>query len=237
MGILQSILSRECFEDLILNGDFLNVGCIQLLLSRLIGFSIVLLCSVFMKLPQVIKILYSRSAEGVSFSSQFLMLITTSSTISYSLAKDYPFSTWGESIALGIQTLAICVLILIYKDYFKEAVLFMACYFVCMLLLLSIASMNVLYGLQLLSLPLSVMSKWTQIQMNYSRKSTGQLSATYVLLMSCRSMGRLYTNVTETGDTLRIATFLMACFLNTLLGCQLLYYRGICKYRRKLKKG
>ena len=69
-------------------------------------------------------------------------------------------STWGESIAIGIQTLAICILILIYRDDFKQAVLFTGVYFVGMVvILLPSTPLWVHTYLAMLSVPLNVTSR------------------------------------------------------------------------------
>ena len=41
-------------------------------------------------MPQIAKIIRNNSAEGVSFMSQALVLITTSANVAYSVARDYP---------------------------------------------------------------------------------------------------------------------------------------------------
>ncbi len=64
-----------------------------------------------------------------------------------------------------------------------------------------------------------------QILTNYQNQGTGQLSAMSVLLVSFRSFGRLFTNVAETGDVIRIMTYSSASLCNVVLFLQVYYYR------------
>ena len=44
-----------------------------------------------MKVPQIVKILNSKSAEGISIASVTLELVAVASTLAYGYANDFPF--------------------------------------------------------------------------------------------------------------------------------------------------
>ncbi|KAG9462580.1 hypothetical protein GDO78_013829, partial [Eleutherodactylus coqui] len=63
------------------------------------------------KVPQIVKLVRSGTAEGLSFQSVLLELLALSGTMVYSITHGFPFSSWGEVLFLMIQTLIIGFLI------------------------------------------------------------------------------------------------------------------------------
>uniref|UniRef100_A0A670ZA42 Solute carrier family 66 member 3 n=1 Tax=Pseudonaja textilis TaxID=8673 RepID=A0A670ZA42_PSETE len=59
------------------------------------------------KLPQILKILAAKSAEGLSFNAILLELVAISGTMAYSIAHSFPFSAWGEAFFIMLQTVSI----------------------------------------------------------------------------------------------------------------------------------
>lgn len=64
------------------------------------------------KLPQILKILKSGSAEGISFVATLLELLAVTANGAYSFSKGFPFSSYGEAVTLSLQTSLIAVFIL-----------------------------------------------------------------------------------------------------------------------------
>lgn len=62
-------------------GKLFSICCTPLLISQ---------CSVSVKVPQIIKILRANSAEGINFTSQILVLITSTTNVAYCAVLGYP---------------------------------------------------------------------------------------------------------------------------------------------------
>ncbi|XP_066065020.1 mannose-P-dolichol utilization defect 1 protein isoform X2 [Chamaea fasciata] len=62
--------------------------------------------------PQVLKVWGSRSGGGLSLPSVLLELLALGGSVGYGCARSFPFSAWGESLFLLLQTLALLFLIL-----------------------------------------------------------------------------------------------------------------------------
>lgn len=73
-------------------------------------------------------------------------------------------------------------------------------------------------------LPLMVFSKGKQIQLNYSSSSTGQLSFLTMYLLWQGTIGRMFTTLKETKDTVTIINYVIAFSLNSILLFQILWY-------------
>lgn len=74
---------------------------IEFVVSKILGW-IVVIGSIFIKIPQIYKIYEEESCEGIAVSMFYLELIMGILTIEFSLYNDVPFSVWGESMFLSI---------------------------------------------------------------------------------------------------------------------------------------
>ena len=59
------------------------------------------------KIPQIIKLVSSRSASGLSLVSYLLDTASLLITVAYNSRQDFPFSTYGENAFLAIQNVVI----------------------------------------------------------------------------------------------------------------------------------
>jgi mannose-P-dolichol utilization defect protein 1 len=92
------------------------------------------------------------------------------------------------------------------------------------LLLSPLISSSTLSLLAASCVPLSLSSKLPQIVTNFSRKSTGQLSAFVVINSFVGCLARVYTTVMETKDGVLFWGFVGAAVLNGVLVLQLMWY-------------
>ena len=74
---------------------------IQYVASKILGW-IVVIGSIFIKVPQIYKIYEEESVEGIAVSMFYLELIMGILTIEFSLYNDVPFSIYGDSMFLSI---------------------------------------------------------------------------------------------------------------------------------------
>ena len=61
--------------------------------------------------------------------STALELFPCATIIGYALAQDFPFSSWGESLFMALQTALIAFLICSYNGKTAQGVLFTVAYF------------------------------------------------------------------------------------------------------------
>ncbi|XP_040271295.1 mannose-P-dolichol utilization defect 1 protein [Bufo bufo] len=234
--LVPGILPERCHDEFFLNYNLLHVECLKILLSKVLGIGIIV-GSILVKVPQIVKIVRSGTAEGLSFKSILLELLALSGTMVYSFTHGFPFSAWGEVLFLMIQTLIIGFLIQHLGGRTTLGVLFLAVYFSVIAVLLSpLISMAVITALQAANIPAVVFSRLIQAMTNYKNGHTGQLSAVTVALLFLGSLARIFTSVQETGDPLLSLTSAVASACNGLIFAQVLYYWNVSSAVDKKKK-
>lgn len=173
-----SIIGDACYQALILDIDPSNTECVKLAISKGLGIGIIAASSV-VKVPQMIKLVQSRSAEGVSFLSYLLETSSYLISLAYNVRNGFPFSTFGETALILGQNVIISVLVLNYSGRAGAAALFVAALAASVATLFtgSIVDMNTLSYLQAGAGVLGVASKVPQIAAIWQEGGTGQLSA------------------------------------------------------------
>lgn len=203
-----SILGAACYKTLLLDIDVTATDCIKLAISKGLGIGIIAASSI-VKVPQIIKLLNSKSAEGVSFLSYLLETAAYLISLAYNYRQEFPFSTYGETSFILVQNVAIAVLVLNYSGKKSTAAFFVAQLAASAAVLFSdkFIDMKTLSYLQAGAGVLGVASKLPQIAAIWQEGGTGQLSAFAVkplimrlfsiLLMMCRSSTTLLARSPE----------------------------------------
>uniref|UniRef100_A0A8C8RHG7 Mannose-P-dolichol utilization defect 1 protein n=1 Tax=Pelusios castaneus TaxID=367368 RepID=A0A8C8RHG7_9SAUR len=234
--LVPHLLPQRCYDELLLRLNLLHVPCLKILLSKGLGIAIVA-GSLMVKLPQVLKILGAKSAEGLSFSALLLELVALTGTMVYSVANRFPFSAWGEALFLMLQTVAIGFLAQHFGGHTARGVSFLVLYLALLSLLLSpLTPRPLLPLLQAANMPAVIISRLLQAASNYRNGHTGQLSAITVFLLFAGSLARIFTSVQETGDPLMALTYVVSSVCNGLIAGQLLYYWDMPAGARKKKE-
>lgn len=201
--------------------------CFKSTLSKGLGFALIL-GSILVKLPQIIKIIKNRSGEGISLLSVTLDLTAITIYASYSFIRAFPFSAWGDSAFLAAQTVAIGALVLYYTNQKVQSVGYVLLYCgVCVILGGGTTSVKVLWMLQGFNIPILLTGKLSQAYTNYKNGHTGQLSAITLLMLLFGSLARIFTSIQETGDSMVIITYIASSFANGVVVAQLLYYWNV----------
>ncbi|XP_023653350.1 mannose-P-dolichol utilization defect 1b [Paramormyrops kingsleyae] len=222
--LLMYFMPETCYDEFFLNFNFLHVQCLKIVLSKGLGFGIIL-GSVMVKLPQVCKLIGAKSAEGLSFNAVLLELFAITGTMAYCIAHKFPFSSWGEALFLMLQTVTIGFLIQHYRANTAGGVGFLAAYFPLSLLLLSpFTPLSVLTVMQASNMPAVIVGRLIQAGTNYRNGHTGQLSAISVFLLFAGSLARIFTSLQETGDSLMALTYVISSCCNGLIAGQVVYY-------------
>ncbi|QIW97509.1 hypothetical protein AMS68_003027 [Peltaster fructicola] len=222
----KSILGNDvCYQRLIHNVTISDTDCLKLAISKALGIGIVAASSI-VKVPQLLKIVNSQSAEGVSFLSYLLETSSFLITLIYNVRNEFPFSTYGEIVLIAIQNIAISVLVLQYSGRGAAAAVFVAGLAAAGYALYndSITSTASLQYLQAGAGLLGIASKLPQILTIFREGGTGQLSAFAVFNYLLGSLTRIFTTLQEVDDKLILYGFVAGFALNAVLATQMLYY-------------
>jgi mannose-P-dolichol utilization defect protein 1 len=238
-----SILGDVCYKTLLLDIDVTATDCIKLAVSKGLGIGIIAASSI-VKVPQILKLISSKSAEGISFLSYLLETSAYLISLAYNYRQGFPFSTYGETSLILVQNVAISVLVLNYSGRKTAAAAFVAQLGASAFALFNkdLLSMNTLSYLQAGAGVLGVASKLPQIAAVWQEGGTGQLSAFAVCdnwlqnfgdLISNQvqvfnylagSLSRIFTTLQEVDDKLILYGFIAGFLLNAVLATQMIYY-------------
>ncbi|KAF2103006.1 mannose-P-dolichol utilization defect 1 protein [Rhizodiscina lignyota] len=221
-----SLIGSECYKTLILNVDFTSSPeCVKLGISKGLGIGIICASSI-VKIPQLLKLLNSRSSEGISFLSYLLETSAFIITLAYNVRQGFPFSTYGETALIAVQNVAIATLVLQFSGKGAGAAVFIAGLGAAVYALFNeqLVDAKMLSLLQAGAGVLGVASKAPQIYANWSQGGTGQLSAFAVFNYLAGSLSRIFTTLQEVDDPLILYGFIAGFALNAVLAAQMLYY-------------
>lgn len=232
------LMSHTCFEDLVVELNFSNLPCLKMAISKALGLGIVVGSSL-VKLPQVIKIGRSGSGAGISFIGVLLELVAITFSGAYGYSNNFPFSSYGESFFLALQTAAIGFLVVAFSKGKLHALVFIALFSGSAWALLNpaVTPKIVLWYGQAANIPMILLGKFIQIVTNYRNGHTGQLSAITCFLLALGAIARIFTSMQETGDNILIMTYICSSVVNSIIALQvMLYWNSGSKATLKKKK-
>ena len=181
-----SLLGAPCYQTLISDISLSDRACLKLAVSKGLGIGIIGASSI-VKIPQILKLLQSQSAEGVSFLSYLLETASYVISLAYNARQGFPFSTYGETALIAAQNVVIAVLVLRFGGKSTAAGVFVAGLAAAGYALFDgkVVDMGLLSYLQAGAGVLGVASKVPQILAVYQQGGTGQLSAFAVGFLRC----------------------------------------------------
>lgn len=173
-----SIIGDTCYKTLLLDVNLEDTDCLKFAVSKGLGIGIIAASSI-VKVPQILKLLNSRSAEGVSFLSYLLETSAYLISLAYNFRNGFPFSTYGETALILGQNVIISVLVLNFSGRASYAAVFVAALAgsIGLLFAENVLDMQALSYLQAGAGLLGVASKLPQIATIFQQGGTGQLSA------------------------------------------------------------
>jgi mannose-P-dolichol utilization defect protein 1 len=180
----RAILGAPCYKHLIVDIDPLNSPeCVKLAISKGLSYGIIG-ASGIVKIPQLVKLLSSQSAEGVSFLSYLLESASYLISLAYNVRHAFPFSTYGETALILAQNVVIASLVLRYSGQTGGIAAWIAGLGAAGAALFrpDIVDVKMLNWLQAGAGLLGVASKVPQIGAIFANGGTGQLSAFTVSL-------------------------------------------------------
>ncbi len=219
------LLGDTCYQALVLDVDETNVACLKLAVSKGLGVGIVA-ASAVVKVPQILNLVRSQSAAGVSFLSYLLETTSYLVSLAYNVRNGFPFSTYGETAFILVQNIVITLLVLHYGGRSALAAALAAIIAVAASALSSDAAVTAaqLGYLQAGAGALGVASKVPQIVAIWQAGGTGQLSAFTVFNYLAGSLSRIFTTLQEVDDKLILYSFVAGFALNAVLAAQMVYY-------------
>ncbi|GAB6019963.1 hypothetical protein CHUAL_001492 [Chamberlinius hualienensis] len=218
------VMSDKCFHEFFIAFNLFHFECLKQTISKCLGLGIIA-GSLFVKIPQILKLIQSGSGAGISILGISLELLAITASAAYNYANSFPFSAWGEGLFLGIQTATIAFLVLQYGKGFTSGLVYVIIYGLLTYFLVGgWAPLTLLWTLQALTIPIVVVSKLIQGWTNYKNGGTGQLSAITVFILFLGSIARIFTSYQETGDLILILTYVATSAGNGLIAGQIIYY-------------
>ncbi|KAI0126926.1 hypothetical protein BJ170DRAFT_424104 [Xylariales sp. AK1849] len=234
-----SIIGETCYKTLILDLDPTSTECVKFAISKGLGIGIIGASSI-VKVPQIIKLVNSKSSSGISFLSYLLETSSYLISLAYNVRNGFPFSTFGETALILGQNVIITVLVLNYGGKASAAAVFVASLAAAAFVLFSdtVVDMKALGFLQAGAGVLGVGSKIPQIAAIWKEGGTGQLSAFTVFNYLAGSLSRIFTTMQEVDDKLILYGFVAGFALNLVLAAQMVYYWNApsAKARGKMKE-
>ncbi|KAL7753907.1 hypothetical protein RI367_000839 [Sorochytrium milnesiophthora] len=205
-------------------------SCFELFISKALGLAIVATGCV-VKVPQILKIVNARSAQGISAAGIMLETFAAAMGSAYNFRNANPFSTYGESIFITVQNIIVLALMAKYargggSSSFASRVGQLAVVSLLGAYLLFVYPIPppLLKLLQTATIPINLASKVPQIVSNARNKNTGQLSAIVVFSYFAGTMARVFTTLKEVDDVLILAGNGLASIFNGVLLAQVLMY-------------
>lgn len=173
-----SLLGPHCYSTLLHDISLTDSACVKLAISKGLGVGIIGASSI-VKIPQLLKLLNSQSAQGISFLAYLLETSSYLISLAYNYRNGFPFSTYGETALIAVQNVAIAVLVLRYSGRAPAAALFVAGLAAAGYAMFSEGTldMTAMGYLQAGAGALGVASKVPQIVQVWREGGTGQLSA------------------------------------------------------------
>lgn len=233
---VQLMLPGHCYDTFLEDLNFFDVDCWKVFISKGLGYGIIL-GSVLVKLPQILKILAARSGVGLSMLSIYLELLAVTSSCAYGYNAKFPFSSYGDSLFMLVQTSIIAILVLMFSGRTVTCMLYLAIQsaIIWFLFLSGLAPSDLIWALQAANMPVVASSKMIQAFENYKNGHTGQLSAITVVLLFLGSLARIFTSHQETGDLTMILVFVVGTLCNGILLFQVIIYWNVASQDKKKK--
>ncbi|KJE94517.1 hypothetical protein CAOG_05150 [Capsaspora owczarzaki ATCC 30864] len=219
---LVTLLGEHCFDELVVKQNIANFDCLSHLLAKMLGY-VIILGAVFVKIPQILKIVKAGNAEGISMISNVLELAGYITTFGYNAVLNYPFSTWGEYLFLTIQSFVLLLLLVHFsKAYVLGGLAILFEVALAYSIFSGLVSGDHLKFMLLATIPVFAVSKIPQILTNFRNGHTGQLSAVTLSMNLGGSLGRVFTTLKQVSDPIVLAS----SFFNSVLVLQLALYWG-----------
>uniref|UniRef100_A0A8C5QJ07 Solute carrier family 66 member 3 n=1 Tax=Leptobrachium leishanense TaxID=445787 RepID=A0A8C5QJ07_9ANUR len=186
------------------------------------NWTTLLVCMV-LKFPQIISIMASKSAEGVSLNSVLLELTGFIVFLRYQIYYDYPMETYLEYPMLISQDAVLLLFIFHYTSSLRHALPYVGIFFALWNVLV-LQKWLIDLALNLCTV-ISASSKFLQLQCLWQTKDSGQASALTWSLAAYTCATRIFTTLMTSGDKAILLRFVVMLALNIWVTVVILQYR------------
>lgn len=222
--LLTFFMPEKCYDQFFLYFNFMHVPCLKIVLSKTMGI-LILVGIVIAPLPQIWKVLWSGSSNGLCSISIFLELLAISTHAAFCYTQKFPIGAWGESLFALIQIAVLALLVQHYQGKTIKGVCFLALYCGFMFLLASpLTPVLVVWTLHEWNVLLVIAGRFFQARSNFRLGHTGQLSALSVFLVFLGSLGRIFSSLQGTGLSLSTQLHAVAFCCSVVILAQVLMY-------------
>jgi len=221
---LLSLAAATDLTDCLRRKDF-DGPCLWLYLSKVLGYFLVIL-SFGLKVPQIGKIVASKSVAGLSAVSFYVEVYSFGLLSAYCLHQSQPWNTFGDNIILGAQCVGQVLLLWRYGQFSLLHRVLVSAQFGAVFAYLAYGEVpDVCWRLIIASnLPINTVVKGSQMLANYRNQSTGQLSLGTISLSFLGTCIRILTSAVETSDFQLLLNYLIGTCYNAILLGQIFYY-------------
>lgn len=112
--LISYFIGDTCYRTFFIDGSLMDIPCLKYSISKALGYGIVI-GSGIMKLPQILKIIFSRDVTGLNAMSFYMECVAFLPSIIYNYLKGYPISTYGENVIILFQNMLLVVLYWMYS--------------------------------------------------------------------------------------------------------------------------
>lgn len=187
-----------------------------------------LLGGIAVQLPQIYKIVRSKSVAGLSEISWVIQVFSTGSYVAFNYVMGYPFMTWGDAFFAVAEYCAIVVCCWKYDPAGGDR-LFRSGYTVVFIFLLFLTVTKampswLLTSMGLAPMPMVVIARVPQILLNYHQKHTGQLAFESLAMQVAGNTARIISTLVMVPDKIVLMSHIVAAICNGIPLAQVLLY-------------
>lgn len=209
-------------------------------LMKLLG-TLIIVGSCLNKAPLFLNILSTKSVAGMSSQAVYSECIMYANAAFYSYLQGNPFTAYGETLLITLQTVMVILLMWKFKVEpstvsMKERMIVSSLFAVYVSIVFSIPK-DKLYLLLSINMPVTVFSRGSQIYCYYKEKHTGTQSIITVIMNFMGSAIRVMTTINLVGfDIPMLAGYGISLILNSIMISQFIMYKKNTEdYMNKLK--
>jgi len=218
---LSSLTPQDASSILLSSNDDTVLKSLAEALGYLIGAASVLLYT-----PIAVRIIRTKSANGLAVSTWWLKLTSFTCTDIYNIRNGFPIAAYSESIIITLEAIIVLGLVTYYQHRLNATTfILLGCYI--------IFSTYALYGApdewinigQVTSIILSTSALLPQLKQNADRQTSGDYSPITASLATVGCILRIFTTVQlADSDTLILLNYGVALLLNLSVLTQIVYF-------------
>ncbi|SCN60669.1 conserved Plasmodium protein, unknown function [Plasmodium chabaudi chabaudi] len=198
----------------------------------------IIIGSLFIKVPQIIKIFANKTASGISFVTIYLDIFIASSEIVISIRDNLDLKLYLDAALINAQNFLIVYFMWKYSNqYSKSTKILKICLYIFYILFLMYGLPNAMLPLiGIISIPISSFSKFPQIRLNKQNKHTGSLSPITYSLLFLRNLSRIFVVFYNINNIIYMIRCVVPAVLNFTILFQIFYYwKNTNKFLAKTK--